>query len=103
MILRIFRAQVYADKRQAFASYLRDEGLPTTRAQPGLVDCWLGEPLSDEDNVYVFVSVWRDLGSLQAFRGSDLTDPGVLPSEVGVIKEARVEHFVIDDAVAGLR
>jgi quinol monooxygenase YgiN len=93
MVLRIFRARVYPEKRAVFARFLREEAVPNTRAQPGLVDCWAGEPLRDQDDEFVFVSIWRDLASLQAFRGTDLDDPGILPHEVDVIREAVVEHY----------
>lgn len=93
MILRIFRAQIYPDQHAAFADFLRSEALPTTRAQPGFVDCWVGEPLREDDYEFTFVSVWRDLASLEAFRGSDLDDPGVLPQEAAVIRSAEVMHF----------
>jgi quinol monooxygenase YgiN len=94
VILRIFRARIYPDKRDIFSRFLHDEAIPSTRAQPGLVDCWAGEPLRSDDDTFVFVSVWRDLESLQAFRGTDLDDPGILPHEADVIQEAVVEHYL---------
>ena len=49
---------------------------------------------ANDDDTFVFVSVWRDLESLQAFRGTDLDDPGILPHEADVIQEAVVEHYL---------
>jgi quinol monooxygenase YgiN len=93
VILRVFRAQIYPDQRAAFSQFLRNEALPTTRAQPGFVDCWVGEPLREDDHEFTFVSVWRDLASLEAFRGRNLDDPGIRPEESAVIRSAAVAHY----------
>lgn len=92
LILRIFRARIFPDKKETFSAWLRDEAVPSTRAQLGLVDCWTGEPRHTEDDEFVFVSVWRDVQSLQAFR--DLDDPGIRPDEADIIREASVDHYV---------
>jgi quinol monooxygenase YgiN len=96
VILRVFRAHIYPDKRAVFSRFLREEAIPSTRAQPGLVDCWAGEPMRDEDDEFVFVSIWRDLAALQAFRGADLNDPGILPHEIEIVREASVDHYTTD-------
>jgi hypothetical protein len=94
VILRIFRASVYPAAIDTFSRFLRTEALPVTRAQPGHVASWAGEPLQHGESEFAFVSVWKDLPTLQAFRGSDLSDPGILPAERTVIREASVAHYL---------
>jgi quinol monooxygenase YgiN len=95
VILRIFQARIYPNAREAFSKFLRGEAIPTTLDQPGIVACYAGEPLAGKGDEFVFVSIWRDLKSLEAFRGSDLDDPGLLPHERDVIRDASVAHYSV--------
>lgn len=95
VILRVFRVWVHPGKHAAYERFLREEGIPATRSQPGALGLQVGGPCvgAQESPDYVFVSLWRDRAALSSMRGDDLDDPGIEPHEHEVIRRAEVEHF----------
>lgn len=93
MLLRVFRVRVHPGKHEDYARFLREVGIPATRAQPGVGEFLVGFPSEENPDEFVFISTWRDRDALTALRGADYTDPGIEDHERAVIEHADVAHF----------
>jgi transposase/quinol monooxygenase YgiN len=100
MIIRVFRARLKPGKRAAYERLCREISIPLMRAQPGFLTARIGEPQDGAPEDFVFVSIWRDLGSIQAFVGERWREVFVLPGEADLLESVAVEHF--DESYHGL-
>jgi transposase/quinol monooxygenase YgiN len=100
MIIRVFQARLKPGKREAFERLCREINVPLMTAQPGCLTVRIGEPAKAHPDIFVIVSLWRDLPSLQAFTGERWQEATILPGEADLLEEAAVQHY--DESYAGL-
>ena len=93
MLIRVFRARLKPGARGAYERLCRDHAIPSMRAQPGCLATHIGGTMPDAPNVFVFVSLWRDLESLRAFTGDSWQQVATIPGEADLIEYASVEHY----------
>jgi transposase/quinol monooxygenase YgiN len=100
MIMRVFRARLKPGMRDAYEQLVRHNAIPLMRAAPGCVALHVGAPLDQRIDEFVFVSVWTDLASVQAFVGEHWDEALIVPGEADLMDEASVQHY--DDAFHSL-
>jgi len=93
MIIRVFRARLKPGKRAAFDRLCRTVSVPLMRAQDGCLTVTIGEPSAQRPEIFVVVSVWRDMERLQAYFGEQWREAMILPGEADLLEVARVEHY----------
>ena len=92
MIVRILTADVPERNARAFEAVLRKQ-LPLIRAHDGLVYVKLArQAFAEHDHVMLFEE-WRDLKSLYAWTGPDVTKPRLLPGAEGLAESVEVTHY----------
>lgn len=98
MIIRVFRPTIHAGKEQLFESFLRDTAVPLVSGQVGLMAQHLGRSIDPSSTEYVYVTVWRDVESIQAFAGDRWQDAVITPDEEHLLKDTWIAHY---EAAAG--
>ena len=93
MILRIFRARLKPNSREAFERLCQESSIPLMRAAQGMLALHVGKPLANHPDEFVLISVWRDLPSLKAFVGEHWEDIIIVPGEAELIESATVSHY----------
>jgi heme-degrading monooxygenase HmoA len=93
MIIRVFRATIHPGKEAEFESFLRDTAVPLVSRQAGLLTQHVGRSLKPSSSTYVYVSVWEDAESIQAFAGSRWEEAVITPEEAHLLKETSIEHY----------
>jgi hypothetical protein len=63
-ILRVFEARAKLGCADSLAKKFATASVDVVRNQPGNQGHFFGKSVSDEDDVFLFVSVWRDLNAL---------------------------------------
>ena len=69
MIIRIFRPTIYPGKESEFESFLRNTAIPLVSQQSGLMAQHVGKPRDPSSTEYLYVTVWENVESIQAFAG----------------------------------
>ena len=59
MIIRIFTAKVRPDKQADFKKILELLSLPEIQSKKGMIAFYPGQPLGQESNEFILVSVWK--------------------------------------------
>ncbi len=89
-VMRVFRARHRRDTGEAFAERLLSESVELAVRQPGCLGYLAAGPLDDE---FLFVTLWRDLASVQAF-GGERWEQSVLPAGYAeLLVHHGVEHL----------
>ena len=65
------------------------------RNQPGNQGHFFGKSVSNEDDVFLFVSVWRDLNAVKTRFGTDWESSFLPPGYSDLIEECSVKHFAL--------
>ena len=93
MIVRVFRVEVFPEKRAAFETFFRDTAIPLVEAQPGIVSVTAGVPRKDGPDAFCMVMVWEDLEALKAFVGEDWNHAHIHPDEADMVKARTLYHY----------
>ena len=70
-ILRVFEARAKPGCADSLAKKFATTSVDVVRNQPGNQGHFFGKSVSDEDDVFLFVSVWRDLNAVKTRFGDD--------------------------------
>jgi heme-degrading monooxygenase HmoA len=81
VIIRVFRPMIHPGKEGEFEAFLRDTAVPLVSQQAGLVAQHLGKPRDPSSTEYVYVTVWADVESIQAFAGERWREAVIAPDE----------------------
>ncbi len=93
MIVRVLSAKVRAGRVAAFNVLFRRQ-VSLLRAQPGLAYIRLARRLQpDGGQEAVLFEEWRDIASLYAWVGPNLTEPRLVPGARELIDELVVSHY----------
>ena len=93
MIIRVFRPTIHPGKEGEFESFLRDTAVPLVSRQSGLVAQHVGKPRDTSSTEYLYVTVWEDLESIQAFAGERSQEAVIAPDEEHLLKSTWIEHY----------
>jgi heme-degrading monooxygenase HmoA len=95
MIIRVFRPTIHHGKEDEFESFLRDTAVPLVSRQAGLLAQHVGRSFDPSSNRFVYVTVWEDAESIQAFAGSRWKEAVITPEEAHLLKDTSIEHYEV--------
>jgi heme-degrading monooxygenase HmoA len=95
VIIRVFRPTIHPGKESEFESFLRETAIPLVSRQNGLVAQHVGRPRDPSSTEYVYVTVWEDLESVQAFAGERWQEAVITPEEEHLLSDTRIAHYEV--------
>ena len=95
MIIRVFRPTIHSGRESEFESFLRETAVPLVSRQSGLVAQHVGRPRDPSSTEYVFVTVWEDVQSIQAFAGEHWEQAVIASDEQHLLKSTWIEHYEV--------
>ena len=95
-ILRIFEVSAKPGKAELLKQKLSDTSVSVVKGQPGNLGYFFGENLSSGENDLVFISVWKDLGSIQSYFGKDWQQSYLPEGYEEIIESCSVKHIEVD-------
>ena len=93
VVIRVFRPTIQPGKELEFESFLRDTAVPLVSRQSGIVAQHVGRPRDPSSREYLFVTVWEDVESIQAFAGECWQEAVIAPDEQHLLKETWIQHY----------
>ena len=97
MIMRIFQVVTRPGREAEFAEFFHNTAIPLMKSTAGLEQVLPGAARADTPREFSFVMVWKDLASLQAFVGEDITSPHIDPSEAELVEARTIRHYELVD------
>ena|SRR5690349_13481962 len=94
-ILRVFEARAKPGCADSLAKKFATTSVDVVRNQPGNQGHFFGKSVSDEDDVLLFVSVWRDLNAVKTRFGDDWKSSFLPAGYSELIEECSVKHFAL--------
>jgi heme-degrading monooxygenase HmoA len=101
MIIRVFRPTIHPGKEAEFESFLRATAVPLVSQQTGLIAQHVGRLRDPSSTEYLYVTVWEDAESIQAFAGEYWQQAVIAPGEEELLKDTWIGHYDVLD-VPGL-
>jgi heme-degrading monooxygenase HmoA len=95
VIIRVFRPTIHPGKESEFEAFLRDTAMPLVSQQSGLVTQHVGRPRDPSSTEYLYVTVWDDVESIQAFAGENWQEAVITPEEEHLLKDTWIGHYEI--------
>jgi heme-degrading monooxygenase HmoA len=95
VIIRVFRPTIHPGQEKEFEAFLRDTAVPLVSRQPGLVAQHVGRPCSPSSTEYVYVTVWEDTESIQAFAGDRWQEAVIAPEEKHLLQDTWIGHYEV--------
>ena len=93
MIIRVFRPTIHPGKENEFELFLRETALPLVSQQSGLLAQHVGRPRDSSSTEYLFITVWEDVKSIQAFAGDRWQEAVIAPDEKHLLKDTWIQHY----------
>jgi heme-degrading monooxygenase HmoA len=93
MIIRVFRPRIHPGKEREFEAFLRDTAVPLVSQQAGLLAQHLGKPNDPSSTEYLYVTLWEDLDSIQAFAGQRWQQARITPDEEHLLTDTWIGHY----------
>lgn len=94
-ILRIFEARAKQGCADTLAKKLATTSVDVIRNQSGNQGYFFGKSISDESDVFVFVSVWKDLASIKKRFGEEWESSFLPPGYSELIEECSIKHVAL--------
>ena len=91
-ILRIFDVRAKDGKVDILRQKLSDTSVDVVKGEPGNLGYFFGESVSSEGNDLVFISVWKDLQSVQSKFGDQWQHSFLPPGYEALIESCSVRH-----------
>ena len=95
MIIRVFRPTIHPGKEAEFESFLRETAIPLVSQQSGVIAQHVGKPSDSASTEFVYVSVWEDVESIQAFAGERWQEAVIAPEEEHLLKDTWIGHYEV--------
>lgn len=93
VIIRVFRPTIHSGKEKEFESFLQETALPLMSQQSGIVAQHVGRSLDPSSTEYSYITVWKDIGSIQAFAGERWQEAVINPDEKYLLKHTWIQHY----------
>ena len=94
-ILRVFEARSKPGCADSLAKRFATTSVDVVRNQPGNQGHFFGKSVSDEGDVFLFVSIWRDLKAVNRRFGGDWESSFLPPGYSELIEVCSVKHFAL--------
>lgn len=94
MIIRIFRAKIRTDKVSEFKQMVIDQSIPWLESSDGMLGYFPGEPVHDNAQEFVMITLWRDQEALEAFAGKAWDNPVVTKDEAPLVETMFADHYL---------
>ena len=94
-ILRVFEARAKPGCAELLARKFATTSVDVVRNQPGTQGHFFGKRVSGEDDVFLFVSVWRDLDAVKSRFGGEWESSFLPAGYSELIDECSVKHFAL--------
>ena len=94
-VLRVFEARAKPGCADSLTKKFATTSVDVVRNQPGNQGHFFGERISDKDNVFLFVSVWRDLNAVKTRFGDEWENSFLPPGYSELIDECSIKHFAL--------
>ncbi len=94
-ILRVFEARAKPGCADALVKKFATTSVDVVKGEPGNQGHFFGKSISDEDDVFVFVSVWKDLNSVKNRFGEEWESSFLPPGYSELIEECSIKHFAL--------
>jgi heme-degrading monooxygenase HmoA len=92
MIVRILTATVKTERAGSFNALLRTQ-VPILKEQPGLRYVKLARRIRSGEEEVLLIEEWRDVASLYAWVGPELSRARLLPGAEELIVDLRIAHY----------
>ncbi len=93
MIIRVFRAKIRQGKAADFKRLVMEQSIPWLQRSEGMLAYFAGEPLGDDEQEFVMVTIWQDQNALKAFVGENWKTPVVTIDEAPLVEEMVAHHY----------
>jgi hypothetical protein len=94
MIIRVFtQPSITARKRSSRLSSRHRRTARVTASR--LAEAAWGRSLEPPSNRYLYVTVWKDVESIQAFAGSRWREAVITPEEAHLLTDTSIEHYEV--------
>ena len=94
-ILRVFEARAKPGCADALAKKFATTSVDVVKDQSGNQGHFFGKSISGEDDVLVFVSVWKDLSSVKNRFGDEWESSFLPPGYSELIEACSIKHFAL--------
>jgi quinol monooxygenase YgiN len=92
-IIRIFRARAKQGCKKALADKLATSSVQVVQGQPGSLGFLIAGPANDDQQEFIFASVWADAEAIKALFGQEWRVSLLPPGYAELIEECSVEHY----------
>ena len=92
-IVRLFEARPKQGRGDELAQKLATTSVEVVRNKPGNEGYFFGQSVAGEDDVFVFASVWKDLGAVKDRFGAGWQSSYLPTGYADLIDECSVRHF----------
>ena len=99
-ILRIFEVRAKPGNAEILKQKLSDTSVSVVKGKPGNLGYFFGESLSSDENDLVFISVWKDLASIQELFGKDWEESYLPEGYDKLIESCSIKHVEFDGKLA---
>jgi heme-degrading monooxygenase HmoA len=93
VIIRVFRPTIHPGREADFEAFLRNVAIPLVSRQPGLLAQHVGRPRDGSSTEFVYVTLWQDVESIQAFAGDHWQEAVISPEEEHLLQETWIGHY----------
>jgi heme-degrading monooxygenase HmoA len=76
--------------------------VPLVAQQPGIVAQHVGKPRDSSSSEYLYVTVWDDVESIQAFAGEHWQQAVIAPDEEHPLADTWIQHYDLRPRVVEL-
>ena len=95
-ILRVFEVRAKPGKADVLRQKLSDTSVSVVDGEPGNLGYLFGSNLSSDGNDLVFISVWRDMQSIQSRFGAQWQESHLPEGYEALIESCSLKHIKID-------
>lgn len=92
-IMRLFEARAKQGRTDELAQKFATVSVEVVRGKPGNLGYFFGPTVEDDNEVLVFVSVWKDLNAVKNHFGADWQSSHLPAGYADLIDECSVRHF----------
>ena len=94
-ILRVFEARAKPGCADSLVTRFATTSADVVRNQPGNQGHFFGKRVSDGDDVFLFVSIWRDLNAVKTRFGGNWESSFLPAGYSELIEECSLKHFAL--------
>ena len=93
MIIRTIHVVTRPGQEAAYSEFFHNRSLTLARQTEGIVFSLAGTARRETPNEFFFATIWRDMPSLRAFVGDDISKPSPAILETDFVESRTIKHF----------